>query len=203
MVDSMKGGRATYQDILDAPEHVVAELVDGELFLSPRPATPHAVTTLNLSDELISLRRGSGGGPGTWFFLVEPELHFGANVVVPDIAGWRIERMPPDLTATFLSTPPDWICEALSRSTERVDRLKKLPIYASAGVGHVWLLDERIRKLEVHRLGTEIRRYDLVEIYTEGSVVRAEPFTELELRLANLFRYLPTRASEAYVDYGR
>jgi Uma2 family endonuclease len=206
MVDSMKPARvATYQDVLDAPAHLVAELVAGELFLSPRPATPHAVVTYVLNDELLPLRRGSSGGPGGWFFLIEPELHVGDDIVVPDLAGWRLERkpLPAELANAFLTTRPDWVCEALSRSTQRLDRVKKVPIYAREGIGHAWLLDERNRLLEVHRRNPDTRAYELVDVYSEEQVVRAEPFAELELRLATLFAELPSRAGEGAVDYGR
>ncbi len=203
MVDHVKRREVSYQDVLDAPEHMVAEILDGELVLSPRPALPHAISTYALNDELISLRDGDGGGAGGWFFLFEPELHLANDVVVPDLAAWRRERMPAERTGAATPTAPDWVCETLSSSTQRIDRVKKMPIYARERVGHVWLLDERVRLLEVYRLNRTSGGYDLVDAFGEEHVVRAEPFIELELRLSRLFRDLPTRASEAFVDYGR
>jgi Uma2 family endonuclease len=203
MVDHTKRREVTYQDVFDAPKHMVAEIIDGELVLSPRPAFPHAISTYALNDELISLRQGDGGGTGGWFFLFEPELHLANDVVVPDLAAWRRDRIPAERTGAATTVAPDWVCETLSKSTQRIDRVKKVPIYAREGIGHVWLLDERVRLLEVYRLNTRSGAYDLVDAFGEGQVVRAEPFTELELRLSSLFRDLPVRAGEAFVDYGR
>ncbi len=200
MVDAGKR-EATYQDVLDAPEHMVAELIDGELFLSPRPANPHAVTMSYLGAELIPPFARGRGGPGGWIILVEPEVHVGKNVLVPDLAGWRREHMPHVEDAAYITVAPDWVCEGLSKSTEKLDRVEKMRIYARAGVSHVWLLDARIRTLEVHRLVN--RRFELLDVFQAQDVVRAEPFEELELRLAELYTDLPTRASEISVDYGR
>ena len=88
--------RATYQDVLDAPPHVVAEILDGALFLSPRPAFPHALACSEIGADVLGSfrRRPKGGAPGGWWILFEPELHFAEHVVVPDLAGWRRERMP-------------------------------------------------------------------------------------------------------------
>ena len=66
------------------------------------------------------------GGPGGWIFLIEPELHLGPHVVVPDIAGWRRERLTPFPTTAFIDTPPDWVCEVLSPSTQRIDRTRAI-----------------------------------------------------------------------------
>jgi Uma2 family endonuclease len=192
---------ATYQDVLDAPEHLVAELIDGELFLSPRPAAPHATATMNLSYGLGPPFAHGNGGPGGWIFMFEPELHFGKNVVVPDLAGWRRERLPVVEDVPFLELAPDWLCETLSKSTEKLDRVKKMKVYARAGVSHVWLLDERRRFLEVHR--REERHYELIAMFDETETVRAEPFDAIELKLASLFANLASRVTEQAVDYGR
>ena len=200
MADSRR--EATYQDVLDAPEHMTAELIDGELFLSPRPAVPHAVSTMNLAMELAGpFMRRRGGGPGGWIILFEPELHFGKQVVVPDIAGWRHDRLQLGDNDKFLTIAPDWVCEALSKSTERIDRAKKMDVYLAAGVPHLWFLDERRRKLEVYRAIDG--RFELIAKYDQKDVVRAVPFEAIELRIASLFTDLPNRTGEEAVDYGR
>src|ERR1043165_5917732 len=138
--------RATYQDVLDAPEHVVAEILNGELYLSPRPAKPHASVTSGLGGELYGFDRGRGG-PGGWLILDEPELHHGDDVVVPDLAGWRRERMAGVDEAAYTTLAPDWVCETLSPSPERLDRKDKLPFYAAFGVRHIWLTSARQRTI--------------------------------------------------------
>jgi Uma2 family endonuclease len=141
--------RATYQDVLDAPENKVAEILDGELFLSPRPAPRHAVASSRLGFLIGGPFDQTGGGPGGWWILDEPELHLGEHVVVPDLAGWRRERMPAIPEEAFFSLAPDWVCEVLSPSTARIDRGRKLRIYAAAGVAHAWFVNPLERTLEV------------------------------------------------------
>lgn len=140
------------------------------------------------------------GGPGGWIILDEPEIHFGKRVLVPDLAGWRTTRLPHVGDQAHFTLAPDWICEVASRSTEKLDRKRKLPIYASAGVGHLWLIQPRIRTLEVMRLVDG--KWSLIDVHTDSDRVRAEPFDEIELDLANLWWALPAHASESPAVYG-
>ena len=176
--------RATYADVLAAPEHLVAELVDGELVLSPRPAGPHALATVRLASLLDAAFGRGQGGPGGWLILFEPELHLGDQVLVPDLAGWRRERAPAIAQAAF-SVAPDWICEVLSPSTTRLDRTRKLPAYARHGVEHVWLVDPLARTLEVLR--RQDRHWLVVLTAADDERVRAEPFDAVELELGLLW----------------
>src|SRR6187402_3256932 len=128
--------RATYEDLLQVPEHLVGEIVDGELVTSPRPAAAHARASSSLGGELYGPFDRGRGGPGGWIILDEPELHLLGHVLVPDLAGWRRERMPELPDAKAFELAPDWACEVLSPSTAKVDRADKVPIYAQAGVSH-------------------------------------------------------------------
>lgn len=199
MGDKNRG--ATYQDVLDAPEHMVAELIDGELLLSPRPAAPHASVSSSLGGELLPPFCHGRGGPGGWIILDEPEIHFGERVLVPDLAGWRTNRLPHvGEDQAHFTLAPDWVCEVASKSTEKLDRKRKLPIYASAGVGHVWIIHPRNRSLDVMRLVDG--KYSLIGVYSDSERIRAEPFEALELDLANLWWAFPMRASEGTAAYG-
>lgn len=140
--------RATYRDVLDAPPHMVAEIVDGALHLQPRPAIRHAVASSFLGGELFGPFQRGRGGPGGWWILDEPELHFGKDVLVPDLAGWRRERLPEPPDEAFFTLAPDWVCEVLSPSTRKLDLEEKRPVYAREGVGHLWLVDPSARTLE-------------------------------------------------------
>ena len=177
--------RATYADIEALPENKVGEIVDGELHVSPRPASLHARASSRLTSRLNPPFDEGIGGPGGWIILVEPELHFpGMQVVVPDLAGWRRERMPELPDVAHFTLAPDWLCEVLSESTTRFDRVKKMPLYARMGVKNIWLADPRARTLEVYRLaGSD---WLLVATFTEGKV-RAEPFDAIELELGALW----------------
>ncbi len=198
MIDP-KRREATYQDVLDAPEHKIAELIDGELFLSPRPGGPHSSVASLLGAELIHPFRHGRGGPGGWIIIYEPELHFGKRVVVPDFAGWRRERMPSVPEGVAFTVVPDWVCEVASKSTEKLDRRKKLPLYASVGVGHAWLIHPRLRTLEVLRLHDG--KWLTLGVHGDDDKVRAEPFEAIKLDLAMLWLDFPTRASESTVEY--
>lgn len=173
---------ATYQDVLDAPEGLVAELLGGVLHTHPRPAFPHATAASVLGMDIGGPFQRGRGGPGGWWIYDEPELHLGPDVVVPDLAGWRRERLPAAPTGPFQELAPDWVCEILSPSTLRVDRVLKLPIYARAGVPFVWFVDPVAQTLEVYRSAGA--HYLLLATFGGASRVRAEPFEAIELELA-------------------
>jgi len=179
--------RANYEDVLAAPPHKVAEVIDGTLYLQARPRSRHAGSSTSLTGVLHGPFGRGIGGPGGWLILFEPELHLGSepDIVVPDLAGWRRERMPEMPDVAYFTQAPDWVCEVLSESTEDVDRAEKVPVYAREGVGHVWLVDPLVRTLEMLRLdgGT----YRLIATYRGDARVRAEPFDAIELELALLW----------------
>jgi Uma2 family endonuclease len=176
--------RATYEDLLQVPEHSVAEIVHGDLYTQPRPATRHAVAGSTLGGELSGPFQRGRGGPGGWILLDEPELHLHGDVLVPDMAGWRRERMPEVPDAAAFELAPDWVCEILSPSTASLDRVRKMPSYARERVGHLWLVDPGARTLEVYRLEGEgpDTRWARTGAWADDARVRGEAF-ELELAL--------------------
>ena len=180
---------ATYADLEALPEHLVGQLIEGVLIGMPRPSVGHAAVTSNLGNDLGSPFGRGRGGPGGWWFLDEPELHFGKNVLVPDLAAWRKERMPtlPPATTPFISLAPDWVCEVLSPRTASYDRIQKRRIYAHEKVGFLWYVEPVERILTAYRHdGTEFR-----EIGTWGGEeddrVRVPPFDAIELELKGLW----------------
>jgi Uma2 family endonuclease len=178
--------RATYEDVLAAPEHVVAEVLFGVLHASPRPAAGHARAASRLGAELDGPFDRGRGGPGGWILVDEPELHLADDIVVPDLAGWRRERMPSfPYGDAYFTLAPDWICEVLSASTAKIDRGDKLDIYGREGVSHAWLLDPVDKTLEVLRL--EAGRWVRLAFHKDDARVRAEPFDAIELALGELW----------------
>lgn len=167
------------------PDTLVAEILDGELYMSPRPAPRHADASSGLGGALRGPFDRGRGGPGGWRILDEPELHLGNDVVVPDLAGWRRERMPRLPEEAYFPIAPDWICEVLSPSTAAMDRVKKLTIYAREDVPHAWFVDPLAQTLEVLRL--EAGRWTIVSTWAGASIVRAEPFEALDLDLTLLW----------------
>jgi hypothetical protein len=165
---------ATYADIEALPPHVVGEIVFGVLHAHPRPAPRHAVATSAINTKVAEPFQFGGGGPGGWIFMNEPELHLGEHVVVPDIAGWKRERLTPFPDTAYIETPPDWLCEVLSPSTNKLDRTDKLSIYAEFGVGHCWYVDPIARTLEVFALVGD--KWQLAATFKDADPVTAPPF---------------------------
>ncbi|WP_438030280.1 Uma2 family endonuclease [Sorangium sp. So ce233] len=188
-----KPRRATYADLEAVPPNKVAELIGGVLHVLPRPAPRHANASSVLGIKLGGPFGLGDGGPGGWWILDEPELHFPdpaeqgeVEAVVPDIAGWRRERMPELPETAFFPLAPDWICEVLSPSTEEHDRREKMPVYAREGVQHAWLVDPIRRTLEAFSL-VPGRGWAPLATHRDAARVRIEPFDAIELDLSLLW----------------
>lgn len=177
---------ATYDDLLGLPDNVIGELVAGQLVTSPRPSGRHAFASSMLNGSLVPpFTKSFEDGPGGWVFLFEPELHLGTDVIVPDLAAWRVERMPSVPVEAAIDLAPDCVAEILSPSTARSDRVQKMPAYAKHGVEYLWLLDPIAETLEVFQ--REAERWLLLATHGGNSVVRAAPFDAIELRLDRLW----------------
>ncbi|MFB1479426.1 Uma2 family endonuclease [Corallococcus sp. RDP092CA] len=183
--DAMGKKPATYADLEALPEHVVGELVAGELYASPQPAFPHLTAASFLMALLGNPFVFGLGGPGGWYIVLEPRLRLGDDVLIPDLAGWRRERLPQAPKVAALALPPDWVCEVLSPSTRLMDREVKLPVFAREGVRHVWFIDPVLRTLEVFRL--ETGRYVHLATHSGTGPVRVEPFDAVALQLGVLW----------------
>ena len=183
--ESTETPRATYQDVLEAPAHRVAEIVDGTLYTQPRPAPPHAVASSRLGFDLGGpFDRGRGGPGGSWI-IDEPELHLGEDIPVPDLAGWRRERMADLPDTAYFTLAPDWVCEVLSASTRRLDLHGKRPVYAREGVGHLWLVDPMDHTLEAFELRDG--EWVLIGSAKDGEPVSIRPFDAITFSLADLW----------------
>ena len=176
---------ATYQDVLDAPPHMVAELVGNTLHLSPRPAVRHAHASKSLAFELVGPFDRGRGGPGGWIILPEPELHLAEDVLVPDLAGWRRERLPTIPDVPWLDLAPDWACEVPSPGTRRLDLTDKRDIYGTAGVGHLWFIDPKARTLEAFALRDGA--WTLLAALKDDAEVRVAPFDAVAFPLSALW----------------
>ncbi len=183
--DSIPQPRATYQDVLDAPPHRVAEIVAGVLHTHPRPAMPHALATSALGNDLAGPFQFGRGGPGGWWIIDEPELHLGEDILVPDLAGWRRERMPDYPEAAYCTLAPDWVCEVLSPSTRKLDLHGKRPVYARERVGHLWLVDPVDRTLEAFELREG--KWVLIATAKDDDPVRIRPFEAVTFSLDDLW----------------
>jgi len=176
---------ATYDDLLRVTEHLVAEIVNGRLETHPRPAPRHAVAASSLGFELGGPYQKGAGGPGGWWIIDEPECHLGPHVLVPDLAGWRRQKMPVLPETAWFDVVPDWVCEILLPSTVRLDRVEKMPIYARFGVAHLWLIDPDLRMLEAYEL--QGGRWALLAALDGDKSVSLAPFDAIEFSLAGLW----------------
>jgi Uma2 family endonuclease len=176
---------ASYEDLYNIPENMIGEIINGELIVTPRPAPRHMHVTTVLAGEIVPPFRLGRGGPGGWIFAVETEVRLGEDTVVPDLAGWRKERFPIELEHNWIPVAPDWVCEVLSPGTLRNDKVRKMPIYAHHGVGHIWLIDPLAMNMDAFRL--ESGRWVLLASFSENDQVRVEPFLEIEINLGNLW----------------
>jgi Uma2 family endonuclease len=178
---------ATAQDLRDVPDGWTGQIVDGELWALPRPSFGHGRASTQLGFELVGPFGRGRGGPGGWLLLDEPELHLGADIIGPDLAGWRRERLPvdPPADAAFFTLAPDWVCEVLSPSTMRLDRVQKRRLYLRERVSWLWYLDPLGRTLEAYALGGE--EYVASGTWGAGEKARVAPFEALELELDGLW----------------
>lgn len=187
MTERARERDALYEEYRNLPEHVHAEIIHGTLYVMSRPAPRHANAASVLGAEINGPFQRGRGGPGGWWILDEPEIHFTAKEpVIPDLAGWRVERMPALPDTAYFELAPDWVCEVLSRTTEKLDRDVKLPLFAEHGVRHVWLVDPIDKRLEVYTRYADEPRWREVRMYTSGPV-RAAPFDAIELDLDALW----------------
>ncbi|MDR3569792.1 MAG: Uma2 family endonuclease [Syntrophobacteraceae bacterium] len=176
---------ATYKDLYSIPEDTIGEIIGGELIATPRPAPRHSHVVTILSEELGPPYRRGRSGPGGWIFLYETEIRLGEDTVVPDLAGWRKERFPPQFEHNWIPVSPDWLCEVLSPGSFRSDKVKKMPLYARHGVGYIWLIDPVAMAMDAFRL--ESGRWSLLGSFTENDKVRVEPFQEIEIDLGDFW----------------
>ena len=176
---------ATYDDLIEVPDHLVAEIIDGELHTSPRPSPRHADASSGLGGALRGPFDRGRGGPGGWRILDEPELHLGHDVLVPDLAGWRRERLPTLPDEAYFSLAPDWVCEVLSPSTVALDRTRKLTVYAREQVPYAWLVDPMAFTIEVLHL--DAGRWVILTTCAGNDAVSLPPFDALPLDLTLLW----------------
>ncbi|MCP5419054.1 MAG: Uma2 family endonuclease [Gammaproteobacteria bacterium] len=176
-----------YERLMNLPENWVGEIIGGQLYTQPRPAKPHALVCSSLEIEIGAAFQKGRGGPGGWWIIVEPEIHFirDMEIAVPDLAGWRRERLPSLAGDHRFEIVPDWVCEILSPSTAKKDRVVKMPTYARYGVPYLWLVDPTARTLEAFAL--EHGRWTVIGLFADEADVAIPPFQEISLALGELW----------------
>lgn len=175
--------QSLYDEILELPEHLVGEIIDGELFVSPIPAPRDSHTKGRLAVELM--RHFEDRHDGWWIFMAV-ELHLGGDVLVPDIVGWKKERLPKIPDVPFMELVPDWICEVLPRyGTADHDRFRKMPRYALHKIDYAWIVDTIAHGVEIYE--RQDRNWLQVAMHHGTAPIRAVPFDACEIDLAPLW----------------
>ncbi len=175
-----------YDQLCALPDTVTGEILDGELIANPRPMMGHAVVLRNLLFLLqpyYQARRDNG--PSDWIILSEVELHLGADVIVPDLSGWRRARMPAPALDRQSTLCPDWVCEIHSPATRSRDLGVKRRLYRQHGVAWYWMVDPAARSLTCQAAdATEWRE---VVALTEDARGLVPPFDDRPLALGALW----------------
>jgi Uma2 family endonuclease len=185
MKSSAKKNKTSYEKWLELPSHFVGEIIMNDLHVSPRPSPIHARASTKLSSQLDGPFDSGKNGPGGWIILFEPEIHIESDIFVPDIAGWRRERLPQVPHEAYFTLICDWACEVLSPSTAILDRTRKMPLYAQYGLKHFWLVDPSTQTLEVYE--NDRSKWRLLDTFAENDKIKAPPFEVIEIDLSLLW----------------
>ena len=177
--------QAIYQDIVDLRHNVVGEIIDGQLEIQPRPTPKDAVVSSSLGAQLISPFQKGKGDPGGWWIIDEPECYLSVHILVADLAGWRKQRMPVFPETDWFDGVPDWVCEILSPSNARLDRIVKTLLYAQLGVVNLWLIDSNLQTLEAFQLHDS--HWLLIGYFANDQAVSIVPFAEHTFLLSDLW----------------
>jgi len=176
---------ARYEDLLGLSDNLVGEIINGMMYSQARPAPKHARASSTLGTDIGSPFDRGRHGPGGWWILDEPELHLGKHVFVPDLAGWRRERMPKLPETAWFELAPDWVAEVLSPATACKDRVLKMPLYAEFGIKYCWLIDPDLRTLEAYV--NEGGRWVVLGTWADDDVADIAPFEAVPFELAALW----------------
>jgi len=174
-----------YKELCDLPKNMVGQILDGELIASPRPAPRHSNASSGIGSAIRPPFQDGQGGPGGWWILDEPEVHLESNVFVPDIAGWKKEKLPKLPDTAYFEITPDWVCEVVSPSSGRHDRVTKMNLYAQFKIPFYWLVDPQGKTLEIFSL--EQGRWILSSSFGKSDMVSAPPFSDIEFDLSYLW----------------
>lgn len=172
---------AVYQDLvnLNLPEWKIGEIVNGRLCVRrlPLPKGTMAFSALLflLADAL----------EGAWRILPRVELCLGDDVLVPDLSGWRHERMPVVPNTAWIELPPDWVCDVLTPSSLTIVREQKAAAYARHGISDWWVIDPDKQAVEVHALRGNA--YECAAHLIGRHALQSPPFANVAIDLGHLW----------------
>ncbi len=178
----------TYKDLLGLAEDVRAEILGGAMAMSPSALPRHSLAQRVLGSVIGGPFHDEhdAGGPGGWWIFPEVDVQLGVHDIVrPDLAGWRRERLQDPWDARPIRVVPDWICEIISPSNGSHDRVTKRALYARYGVSFYWLVDPHQCVLEALQLcdgkWLELGAWDA------SDAAGIQPFDAVTLELRRVF----------------
>jgi len=178
---------ATWDDLLATlDDGRTYEIIAGLMEALPRPRPGHGNAQALLSGEIVRPFQRGRGGPGGWWIIIEPDVELTTNdIIVPDLAGWKRDKVPEFPHDRPIRFVPDWICEVLSPTNQKRDRVVKANLYLTCGVMYYWILDVQERTLEAYsaKEGSWVR----LGAWTDGDTSRIPPFDAIELEVEGLF----------------
>jgi len=176
---------ATYADLARLPEGTRAEVIGGEVQLFDSPLPRHGRVQSGLLGS-IGGPFDFDGAPGGWWILPTVDVELGVHdIVSPDVAGWRRERVPKFPASRPIAIVPDWICEIVSPSNERHDTIRKADLYFRCRVPFYWLVRPDERTLQAWR-HSELG-WIVAGTWTDGDKVGIPPFEAVPLDVGRLF----------------
>jgi Uma2 family endonuclease len=180
--------RATFADLEDRPEKPYAEVIGGVVVEKAVTGFSHSLVAMQLAGMLgppFNRATSTPDAPGGWWLTVECTIELEPHeVYVPDLSGWRHERLPAPPEEYPVKLVPDWVCEILSPSNRRYDTVDKLRVYQRHGVGHYWLIDPDAATLTV--LHNQPGGFVITQVACRGERIRAAPFAAVELAVGRL-----------------
>jgi Uma2 family endonuclease len=181
--------KATVEEFLAIPEdRRFHELIGGDIIEKAGPSGAHGNAQAGVITAVRApfQRRRGGGGPGGWWIVTEVEVLLEtADIVRPDVVGWRRENCPELPVGFPVKIRPDWVCEVISPQRANDDTVKKLRLYHRVGIPYYWLVDSRDATLTVMRWSES--GYVTILAAERGETVRPEPFEAIELVVGTLF----------------
>ncbi|MFT3710413.1 MAG: Uma2 family endonuclease [Archangium sp.] len=175
----LKTNAELLKELASLPDDQSGEVIEGEVYVMGRPSLRHQT----VEDEVTSLLKKGGPGEGGWLFASEVSIRFASDEeVVPDVSGWRRERLAGRLDENPIRVRPDWVCEILSDSTRVKDLGPKRKLYAKQGVPFLWLIDPHAKVLEAFELVGAA--WQLQGTWSNDDVIKGlAPFPELTVQL--------------------
>ncbi len=173
--------RKTVEDYMRLPDDVRAELIDGEILMSPSPLDRHQRIVFRLARKLADFVEAGTLGE---VFIAPFDVHLPTgDVVEPDIFFVSVSRL--DIVKGWVRGVPDLIIEILSPTGLERDRFIKRDLYARNGVLEYWLVDTEAESIEVLSLHAEC--YEPAGYFTGSETIISAIIPGLPLRARDVF----------------